>query len=836
MNMKKKIPLLFAFLMPLFIALVICIDHGVFPFGNQCILHVDMYHQYCPFFTELADKLKEGKSLLYSWNIGLGVDFISLYAYYLASPLNWLLILCPDGFVIEFMTVLVVLKIALCGLTFAYYLREHFGINHFAISVFGTAYALSAFMAAYAWNIMWTDCLVLAPLAVLGLERLIRRGDPRLYYSALALSILSNYYISIMVCIFLVIWFFIFWMEHRETGFRAWIRFAVYSILAGGTGAVLIIPTAIVLGRSGAQGISFPESMKWYFNILAELARHSALTDAYTGQNHWPDIYCGAFVLVFVVLYVLNRRIPWKRKVACGLFAVFFVVSFANNYLDFVWHGLHFPTSLPGRQSFLYTFLLLVISYEAFLNLRANRLWHVLAAGVCNGIFLFAVYRFVIAGEAEYEGPDALGLGVTVLLVVSYLVLIVVCLLGKRKLRRFALAIGCFVVIGELTLNFDMTGLATTSRSAYVNNWKDYGVLLSAAENSAQQEGELFYRTEELERKTKNDAALFGYRSATQFSSLMNLEVSHFYQAVGMEGGKNFYCASGATPLFSAMFSIRYILADNPWEENSLRSYVAQSGDYYLYENRYVLPLGFMMSEDVIEAWDYKEAGDIEAQNRLARLLGAETDMFLPVPSVSAPGESVVEVDEDGFYYATYQKIKTDRLTEEVSDGRTRSFAKASHGYTLDFGYCTAGSTISLKNDQDETVALTAYRMDTEALQTAFDTLNRQTMELTSFKERMIEGTIQVEEPGRLIFTVADEDGWTLLVDGEEREPESFGGAFISVHLEPGEHRIQLRYETPGLRLGAGLTGACIAVFVLLLLIYRRRMKKDREEYARNGG
>lgn len=821
--MRKKIPLLAAFFIPLFITLVICIDHGVFPFGDQCILHVDMYHQYCPFFTELADKLKEGKSLFYSWNIGLGADFISLYAYYLASPLNWLLILCPDGFVIEFMTVLVILKIALCGLTFAYYLREHFGVSHFAVSVFGTAYALSAFMAAYAWNIMWTDCLVLAPLAVLGLERLVKRGDARLYYIALSLSILSNYYISIMVCIFLVIWFFIFWMEHTKTGFGAWIRFAVYSLLAGGTGAILIIPTAIVLGRSGAQGISFPESMKWYFNILAELARHSALTEAYTGQDHWPDIYCGVFVLALVVLYVLNRRIPWKRKAACGLLAVFFVVSFANNYLDFIWHGLHFPTSLPGRQSFLYSFLLLVVSYETFLNLSGNRLWHVLAAGVCNGIFLFAVYRFVIVGKMEHEGPDTLGLGVTVLLLVCYLVLTAVWLLGKQKLKRLALAVGCLAVLGELTLNFDMTGLSTTSRSAYVDNWKDYDALLDIAEDKARQEGEIFYRTEELERKTKNDAALFGYRSATQFSSLMNLEVSHFYQAVGMEGGKNFYCASGETPLLSAMFSIRYVLADNPWEDNSLRSYVAQCGDFYLYENRYVLPLGFMMSEDVIGEWDYKEAGDIEAQNQLARLLGAETDMLLPVPSVSAPGESVVEADEDGFYYATYQKIGTDRLTKEVSDGRTRSYAKASHGYTLDFGYCAAGSKISLKNDENETVALTAYRLDTEAMKKAFDTLNRQTMELTSFSERRITGTIQVEEPGRLIFTVADEDGWTLLVDGEEREPESFGGAFISVHLEEGEHRIELHYETPGFWLGAGLTGACAGVFALLLLIRKKR-------------
>ena len=63
---------------------------GVYPFGDNCLLHIDMYHQYCPFFTQLLSKIREGGSLMYSWQVGLGSDFISVFAYYLASPSNWL--------------------------------------------------------------------------------------------------------------------------------------------------------------------------------------------------------------------------------------------------------------------------------------------------------------------------------------------------------------------------------------------------------------------------------------------------------------------------------------------------------------------------------------------------------------------------------------------------------------------------------------------------------------------------------------------------------------------------------------------------------------------------
>ena len=53
-----------------------CPDHPVcperhLPFGEECFLRTDMYHQYAPFFSEFQYKLKQGGSLLYSWDIGM---------------------------------------------------------------------------------------------------------------------------------------------------------------------------------------------------------------------------------------------------------------------------------------------------------------------------------------------------------------------------------------------------------------------------------------------------------------------------------------------------------------------------------------------------------------------------------------------------------------------------------------------------------------------------------------------------------------------------------------------------------------------------------------------
>ncbi len=71
MNFVKKHPLLTAFLIPFFICIIICIGNGVYPFGDYCLLHMDLYHQYLPFFNELWEKLRNGASLMYTWNIGI---------------------------------------------------------------------------------------------------------------------------------------------------------------------------------------------------------------------------------------------------------------------------------------------------------------------------------------------------------------------------------------------------------------------------------------------------------------------------------------------------------------------------------------------------------------------------------------------------------------------------------------------------------------------------------------------------------------------------------------------------------------------------------------------
>lgn len=822
MKQKKYALHKFAFLIPLLLSVIICIGNGVYPLGKACVMHMDMYHQYCPFFVELLRKIRSMDSLMYSWNIGLGSDFISVFVYYLSSPLNWLLIFCPSKFVIEFMTILIVFKMSFAGLAAFIYLKEHYREESYMTLVFSTAYAFSGFMAAYSWNIMWLDGVALFPLILLGLERLVKDGKVKLYYISLAIAILSNYYIGIMICMYLAIYFVYLFFINGKGRWRAFLRFAFYSLLAGGTAAILILPELKILSYSGSSVIDFPETAEWYFNIVAELSRMVPTAESYNGAGNWPNLYAGVFCVLLLVIYVLTGRISLKRKIPAVLFVAFFAVSFANNYLDFIWHGFHFPNSLPGRQSFLFIFLIICMSYAVYINWNSIKIWQ---AGIATIISIAAI---ITSGFFMDETvTDWYSVLIGVCFVLAYGIILILSRIIPQKSNRVLLmnAFGIIAVL-ELSVNMAYNGFFTTDRVAYMKKTDDYEKLLEIAKEESLYG---FYRVEDTERLTKNDDARYGYPSATQFSSLMNINVSHFYQGVFMEGGKNFYGYNGATPITSAMLSVEYFLSDSEYEESPLRELVAKEGNQYLYRNKFCLPLGFMMSKEAVAEWKITTSSKRQGINSLGRVLGAKEDTIeLAGAHVKVEaGETRITTNSDGYYYAEYINCDSDSLKVSSEDGRQTSWGKTTHKYLFDLGYYNAGDVITISNSNNEEIDFIVYRLNLDAVETAFNTLNSNTMELTGFDSTWVEGSINVKKDGYLIFSIPSEEGWSLYVDGKKTRITDFSDTFISVYLKAGKHDIKLSYETPLLKEGAIISTGCLGIFVLSIQI-RKKTKDER--------
>nr|WP_302020568.1 YfhO family protein [uncultured Acetatifactor sp.] len=838
----ERAVLVLSLLIPTIIMLALFVINRIYPFGDRSFLFSDMYHQYMPFFSELLHKVRGGESLSFSFNVGIGSNFLALFVYYLASPFHIFSLLVPESHLMEFMSYLIVLKIGLAGLTSYLYLKKHFQAedakdvgdapeslwtkkrgDDIGALFFSCFYALSGFMAAYNYNIMWVDCVVLLPLIVLGLERLVKEGRGGLYCVTLALSIFTNYYISIMICIFLVLYFILLLALEKDWVHNIWKKgipgyFALYSLLAGGMAAVLLIPEVCAILRTDFGDMDFPKKVESYFSVLDMLARHCMCVYTERGLDHWPNIYCGSAVLLMVPLYLMNRRISIREKFCRMALAGFLLISFSTNVLDFIWHGLNYPDSLPARQSFLYIFLVLTMCYEAFRGVREMEGQQILYS------FLWALGFILFCGK--FIDHEDFELGVKLLTLVFagvYAVLLYLYRTRQKRMTLQAVAVAALVMmVAESAINTYGTSVGTVSRSAYLGQQEDYKALYEVTRT--REEG--FYRLEKFTRKTKNDGTLTGYPTASVFSSTLNSYVMDMYQRLGMRHSKVYYGFDGATALVSAMLNVNYMFGESEKYENSLYTLLGQSGDVFLYQCNALLPFGYVapLGFDLPEGF---EGNGLLLQNQMAEDLGAEGMLFRPVRAEAARDDVVFTAQEGGYYYAVLTASGTNKVDCIGGSTDEEKFKDLKKGSVLYLGYLEKGQTITLTNgnEEDETPRVDAdvYAMDREVLGQVLELLSAQHMEHVVWESDFLSGDITMAQAGRLILSVPYEAGWKVLVNGEEVEGALFGGCLMAFDLEPGEYRFEMKYVPEGSYAGAAVSAVSIVAFAMIQTIRRRR-------------
>lgn len=812
--------LLAAFFVPVLVLVVIFAQRGIFPFGEECFLRTDMYHQYAPFFSEFQYKLTHGGSLLYSWDIGMGVNFSALYAYYLASPMNWLVALCPRQFLIEFMTVLIVIKTGLSGLSFTWYLRKHTGTREFGSCFFGIFYALSGYMAAYSWNIMWLDCILLFPVILFGLERLVKEKKGMVYCIALGLSILSNYYISIMICIFMVIYaavLVILYPPKKGKEFAATAgRFTLYSLLAGGLAAVVLLPEIYALQATASGNFDFPKTVSSYFSIFDMIARHMGNVQTEIGLDHWPNIYCGVAVLMLLLLYLGNKNIKIKEKAVYFSLLLFFYASFSVNVLNFIWHGFHYPNSLPCRQSFIYIALVLVMCYKAYLELKNTPWKHIVMA-------FWGAAAFVILAEKLVDNEEQFHFAVFYAAIL-FLALYTGCiyLYHSRKWCRDGVLLAVLgLVFCESAVNMAVTSIPTTSRTAYVKDNEDTMLLADSIRSS------VFYRIEKGESRTKNDGAWMNFPSASLFSSVASAAMSDFFKSVGCESSTNAYSVKGSTPFIDALFATRYGIYPDQQPADGLKEQIGRQGSMWFYENKYTLPVGFVMPQDMETNWVLDSGNPANVQNDLSSVLGV-SNLLVPAEGVSEGKKLTFTADASGDYYVYVTNKKVEEVSAEIGE-RSLSFDNVDRGYFLELGYLPKGQEVIFQSKTDGNPAMQAeiWRFDPEAMEEIYQCLSQSPLELSSWTDTGLAGSINTPEGGTMFTSIPYDKGWKIWVDGTAVSGRPVFDAFLGVDLEPGEHKIRLSYEPQGLKTGAVITGvSAAAVAVLAVCGWMKNKKK----------
>ena len=718
--------LLWAFLLPFLGMLLMMAIARTEPFGsNRSMLYSDMYHQYYPFFVNFRKRLLGGESLLYNWDIGMGIDYLGLISYYLASPLNLLSVFVPADYTLEYFSLLAPIKLGLASLFFAIFLKKLFDKNDFSIALFGAFYGLCAWGLGYSWNIMWVDSFAMLPLVALGTVSLLKDKKFILYTISLTLSIAANYYVGLFVCIFVFL-LFICYQICRFQSFRRFFedlgRIALFSILAIGMTLFLELPTLAALQNTQSSVNEFPtqfglnivdqalitpaadawnaykaakeagsgfwelfglfftalgKSFNPIMNGMRQIAGNISGAHLHSLKEGLPNLYCGVGTIMFSFLFLTAKEVKLRDKICSVLLLVFFMLSMLIRQLDYIWHGFHFTNMIPYRFSFLFSFVILYMAYRAWIIRDSFKLWQFIVAGVLSlGLMLCSDERFTFIFLSYNISLLLLFLGVFIYMIIDRRldqkakVPLPVLAMERREIKRSqygTLAIMAIMCL-ELVLNMANFGFRFhfTNITSYPRRYEYTQNALDYMYDRNQDED--FFRTEVTHAQTLNDSALNGYSGISTFTSSANVRITNFMRALGY-GAKNTYnryCFEDSSPVSNLFLNLKYMIdrSDNP-SENTYFNLVHKFGKATLLENNAYLPLGFLANSELAK-WDMnQEIHPFTKQNSLFSLsTGIEKDVWTMSKREQltiVPSDIKLTYD-NGNGYCTYQATTSGTL------------------------------------------------------------------------------------------------------------------------------------------------------------------------------
>ena len=891
MNRSRKLnfewnSLTLAFLFPFAGMLFVMLISQYEPFGQYSILYSDMYHQYYPFFVAFRDALRSGESLLHSWSVGLGMDYLGLMAYYLASPLNLLSVLVPEGWLLEFFSLLMPVKLGFSGLFFAIFLKKIFDTEDISIAVFGAFYALCAWALGYQWNIMWLDTFALLPLVALGTIALLRDKKFVLYTLSLFLSIVANYYIGFFTCIFVLLLFFVYeicrWQGCKRFFFDL-CRIAFFSVLAIGMTAILELPAFAALQTTQSSVNQFPQGFrmniasentwKGLLEAMRKVAGNMGGGIEQTFKEGLPNLYCGVGSMMLAFLYLTSREIKLRDKICSVILLVFFMLSFILRQLDYIWHGFHFTNMIPYRFSFLFSFVILYMACRAWLLRSSFKLWQIITALVLS--------LGILACSDKWED------WVFLLYNLSFLALYVGMLVyhnvakklpedsDSRQVRRHEVAIRhrrqfatmlLLAVMGvELICNLISFGIHFdgTSISNYPRG-TTYTASVIRYMKEREERKSLFYRAEATHSQSLNDGALNGYNGVTAFTSSANVKVTQFMQTLGY-GAKNTYnryCYEEASPVSDLFLNLKYMIERQGKDKSSAYfEEINRFGDAVLLQNKYYLPLGFLTDAALADLeFDVSNNG-FQFQNELITTAsGLQGDVWhvLTGDTLSIEGFDVTVTNQTSSGYCSYKadlKNATVVYTYHIDadgfmcisvnfpnrndvaiwvNGEQRYTEAISLPQMLAVGDVAAGDVVELKmtcknEGESGTLTISAAVLNEARFAACYDVLNASTLELTEFSNTEVEGTITCNRDGLLYTSIPQNGNWYVEVDGAQVETLTVGEAMTAVMLTEGTHEVRFYYHNAAFALGWKISLGCAVVLAFLIWRnYRADEKKGK--------
>lgn len=863
-----------AFAVVFAIILIIYKKYQFAPFGYNSLASIDGNIQYLDFFSYFFDVLKGENSLTYTFSNLLGGSSIGLYAYYLASPFNFLLPFFEKADLHTFFDLLIALKLAMSAVTFLVFLHgrfeEHFKsgkeIRLLAI-LLSVGYALSQYNLAQCDNVIWLDGVYMLPLILLGVYYIVQKNSVWRLSVFVGFSILFGWYTAGINCLFSGMWICFetglkisreknvsFLAAARDAG-RYFMRYVAAMLTGVLMSMLLFYPTIMAMKNSSRGNLELTQIMD-----ISIVGRLPSIIQGYAlgadSSYGYVSLFCGSLAVIGCIGFFFVKRIPKKEKAVVAVMCGCVAASFYWKPLIILFSLLKTVESYWYRYSYVGIFMILFVASCFYMQLNFENKGKI----AFKTGFLFAAVLLLL----DYVKPsqDMKLTYFTAVFAILTGCILAVCFGGRNRRKRDRIL--CFSILGLLAV-FELafqTKVQWSHSYNYVSDVARYQDYVKETEQNIQQiqygnEKNSFCRISQTSTRNHNrdlnytanynEALAYGYMSVAGYTSAINGMQLDLLNRLGYRKEGNRMTIVNTSILgVDSLLGVKYVLSEYPI--NGLVEAAEMGGDEgkKIYRNPFYLPIAFTY-ERTQEAEVGKDLNPFDYQNVLYKELGGvEEVIYIPldfsVNQNSADNTLVYEISIPKNKCAVYGNIPWNKAVEGVIDVNGVYKTIYSQWLSPSVFYIPVDNdgkdqTATLKLSTGDYTAINRgdeqfYALDLEVLGRVTEKIRQRQVETVDIQNGLATFEVHADQETDLFISIPYDDGWTVMHNGKKIIPELFADTLYSIPLCKGENRIEMRYQVPGVVMGAMGTGAGILLIVLMVLSEKRVAKKKADDLA----
>lgn len=823
--------------------------NDIVPFGNVSNLKSDLYYQYIDYFGWYRNQLLNGGNLFYSFSLSLGGNTIAHFMYYLASPLNLLIVFFRHDQLPYFIDLIIALKIGLSAATFYLYAHCRFPKGKILFHLAGAVgYGLMFYNINQATNLMWLDGVYMLPPILLGVYWMVTQRDlpnrSGLVISiSVCCSILFNWYTGYMNCLFAGIYFLyelsLQSVEQKRSATEQ-IRLVGLAILYMVAGVLLscALFLPVVLNMVGSKA-GFESSDIFSFELtgsLAESLRGMVPGEVYQETGRQISLFCGTAFLILTIAYFCCKKIMMRHRVYSAFFVAAMFLSVYVRPLENIWNGMRYATSYFCRFSYVATFPILFLGMYFLCEYCGEMDKETRTGLICSTFGVFAGFLVLDAAELFSEIR-------TVLFVVGICGFLAWIALTKR---RFGAIVLTAIVFFEVVQSGALTQNSQFAEADSAEKYPEYVQQQIQLVQSIQSEDtDPFYRMDQTINRefsnsgisaALNDGMAYGFSGVATYSSAASNEVQNYLADCGYYAG-GFFIQPYGEPILSldSLFGVRYVMSPNPIPGFVKMENLSQGlNGKDVYRNPWALALGFGVSDEALTEMRDDESRFAFQNQIYSKLLGHNCELFRSAEIVMNVQDGVLTVqlpqqaDPEDILYL-YVAGDMPSSMDVTIDGSYRT----KYNSWLSYEMMCVGTTgqdhvVTFANVGDlapENFPIHAAYLDMSEFQAAIEDLRAHSFQTQLFQDGKVSGTYDAEEAGNLLLTIPYDLGWKITVNGEKTAARKGVGLFLTIPVQEGTNEIQLNYSVPGLVPGIALSVIGFGLLILSQskLVYRRK-------------